>query len=141
MRITLTTSAWIEHEPTWHAPNRSNSVTNETKITHRTAAWHRWLWGTLLAAGVSSAGAWERLVDVGGHRLRIECIGQGRPAAVLDHGLGGSASDWRALPKYAATIAPAMAQVSQGRTPDPAAASPPSCARCCLAPAFQVPTY
>lgn len=70
-------------------------MTNETKITHRTAAWRRWLWGTLLAAGVSSAGAWERLVDVGGHRLRIECIGQGRPAVVLDHGLGGSASDWR----------------------------------------------
>ncbi|MGH8565698.1 MAG: alpha/beta fold hydrolase [Gammaproteobacteria bacterium] len=63
--------------------------------TPRTAAWRRWLCGTLLAAGVSSAGAWERLVDVGGHRLRIECIGQGRPAVVLDHGLGGSASDWR----------------------------------------------
>ena len=95
MRITLTTSAWIEHEPTWHAPNRSNSVTGETKITHRTAVWRRWLCGTLLAAGVSSVCAWERLVDVGGHRLRIECIGQGRPAVVLDHGLGGSASDWR----------------------------------------------
>ncbi len=70
-------------------------MTNETKITHRTAAWRRCLWGLLLAAGVSSACAWERLVDVGGHRLRIECIGQGRPAAILDHGLGGSASDWR----------------------------------------------
>jgi len=70
-------------------------VTDETKIIHRTAAWRCWLWVALLAAGVSSARAWERLVDVGGHRLHIECIGQGRPAAVLDHGLGGSASDWR----------------------------------------------
>jgi len=36
----------------------------------------------------------EQLIDVGGHRLRIGCQGEGSPAVILDHGLGGSSSDW-----------------------------------------------
>ncbi len=70
-------------------------MTHETTITRQTGAWLRWMAGALLAACVSSVCAWERLVEVGGHRLRIECSGQGHPAVVLDHGLGGSAGDWR----------------------------------------------
>lgn len=31
-----------------------------------------------------------RMVDVGGHRLHIWCIGSGDPVVVLDAGLGGS---------------------------------------------------
>jgi pimeloyl-ACP methyl ester carboxylesterase len=35
----------------------------------------------------------DRLVDVGGHRLNIRCIGSGSPTVVLEPGLGESASD------------------------------------------------
>src|SRR5688500_18438562 len=35
-----------------------------------------------------------RLVDVGGYRLHIQCVGAGSPTVVLDAGLGGSSLDW-----------------------------------------------
>ena len=35
-----------------------------------------------------------RLVDVGGYRLHIQCVGTGSPAVVLDAGLGGMSLDW-----------------------------------------------
>jgi pimeloyl-ACP methyl ester carboxylesterase len=34
------------------------------------------------------------LVDIGGYRLHITCIGQGSPTVILDAGLGGSSLDW-----------------------------------------------
>ncbi len=36
----------------------------------------------------------ERLVDVGGHRMHLDCRGMGAPAVVMDAGLGGSSLDW-----------------------------------------------
>ena len=35
-----------------------------------------------------------RLVDVGGYRLHIQCVGSGSPTVVLDAGLGGASLDW-----------------------------------------------
>src|SRR5215212_4388495 len=35
-----------------------------------------------------------QLVDVGGSRLHIQCVGAGSPTVVLDAGLGGSSLDW-----------------------------------------------
>jgi pimeloyl-ACP methyl ester carboxylesterase len=35
-----------------------------------------------------------QLVDVGGYRLHIQCIGAGSPTVVLDAGLGGTSLDW-----------------------------------------------
>jgi pimeloyl-ACP methyl ester carboxylesterase len=34
------------------------------------------------------------LVDIGGYRLHVWCIGTGAPAVILDTGLGGSSADW-----------------------------------------------
>jgi pimeloyl-ACP methyl ester carboxylesterase len=34
------------------------------------------------------------MVDVGGHRLHIHCVGQGGPTVVLDAGTGGMSADW-----------------------------------------------
>jgi pimeloyl-ACP methyl ester carboxylesterase len=34
------------------------------------------------------------LVDIGGYRLHLWCIGNGAPAVILDTGLGGSTADW-----------------------------------------------
>ena len=42
------------------------------------------------------------MIDVGGHRLYIECTGSGGPAVILQAGLGASSSSW-------AGIAPAVA--------------------------------
>jgi pimeloyl-ACP methyl ester carboxylesterase len=36
----------------------------------------------------------DQLIDVGGHRLYLECEGTGVPAVVMDAGLGGSSLDW-----------------------------------------------
>lgn len=35
-----------------------------------------------------------RLVDVGGYRLHLYCVGEGTPTVVLDAGLGGGVLDW-----------------------------------------------
>ncbi len=35
-----------------------------------------------------------QLVDVGGHRLHIWCVGSGTPTVVLETGLGGMSADW-----------------------------------------------
>src|SRR6478752_506274 len=35
-----------------------------------------------------------RMVDVGGYRLQIHCVGTGSPTVVLDAGLGGTSLDW-----------------------------------------------
>ncbi|MCC7360607.1 MAG: alpha/beta hydrolase [Anaerolineales bacterium] len=35
-----------------------------------------------------------QMVDVGGYRLHIQCVGTGGPTVVLDAGLGGTSLDW-----------------------------------------------
>jgi len=56
------------------------------------------------AAGPNSAAAGGRMIDVGGHRLYIECTGSGGPAVVLQSGLGESSSYWaRIVPTVAAS--------------------------------------
>jgi pimeloyl-ACP methyl ester carboxylesterase len=55
------------------------------------------------ATAVAQAGA-GKMIDVGGHRLYIECTGSGGPAVILQAGLGASSSSWAAIaPRIAAT--------------------------------------
>jgi pimeloyl-ACP methyl ester carboxylesterase len=50
------------------------------------------------------AGAEGQMVDVGGHRLFVSCIGEGSPTVVLEAGLGaGSAGFARITPEVAST--------------------------------------
>jgi pimeloyl-ACP methyl ester carboxylesterase len=60
---------------------------------------------TISAATASSAPtATGRMIDVGGHRLYIECTGAGGPAVILQAGLGASSASWAGIaPKVAAT--------------------------------------
>jgi pimeloyl-ACP methyl ester carboxylesterase len=51
--------------------------------------------------------AGDRLIDVGGHRLNIRCVGTGSPAVVLETGLGESAS---AIARW---IAPQVARTTR----------------------------
>jgi pimeloyl-ACP methyl ester carboxylesterase len=43
-----------------------------------------------------------RLVDIGGRRMQLYCIGQGSPTVILEAGIGGLLSSWR-------TVQPAVA--------------------------------
>ena len=43
-----------------------------------------------------------QLVDVGGYRLHLHCIGQGSPTVVLDAGLGAFSLDWGAVQPHIA---------------------------------------
>jgi pimeloyl-ACP methyl ester carboxylesterase len=35
-----------------------------------------------------------QLVDIGGHRLHLWCVGDGEPVVILDNGLGGTTAGW-----------------------------------------------
>lgn len=44
-----------------------------------------------------------QLVDIGGHRLHLNCVGEGSPTVVLDAGLGAFSLDWGAIQPQIAT--------------------------------------
>ena len=46
------------------------------------------------------------MVDVGGHRLHIDCIGQGSPTVILESGLGTMSADW-------ANVQPEVAKITR----------------------------
>ena len=46
------------------------------------------------ATGRTAQSASGQMIDVGDHRLYIECHGSGSPVVVLQVGLGGTAADW-----------------------------------------------
>jgi pimeloyl-ACP methyl ester carboxylesterase len=61
-------------------------------------------WQTMSEAGETNPYlATGRLVDVGGHELRLECVGSGSPTVVLEPGAGGTSANM-------AWIAPAVAK-------------------------------
>jgi len=45
-----------------------------------------------------------RLVDVGGHRLHLFCLGEGTPAVVFESGIAASSLNWRAIQRRAASV-------------------------------------
>jgi pimeloyl-ACP methyl ester carboxylesterase len=50
-----------------------------------------------------------RLVDVGGHRLHLQCAGTGRPAVILDAALGASSLSWTFVQREVARFTTACA--------------------------------
>lgn len=72
--------------------------------------------------------AGTRLIDVGGHRLSIRCIGSGSPTVVLEPGLGETASAmarWIAPDVARTTTVCAYDRAGHGRS-DPAAGADPA---------------
>jgi pimeloyl-ACP methyl ester carboxylesterase len=47
-----------------------------------------------VATWSEGSAATGRLIDVGGHRMHIDCRGVGSPTVVMDAGLGGASLDW-----------------------------------------------
>jgi len=43
-----------------------------------------------------------RLLDIGGHRMHIHCLGEGGPTVVFDSGLGGMSLEWREVQRLLA---------------------------------------
>ena len=91
------------------------------QVRHHLTGWGRWLvippiavlvliaiggaMETLIAASQpATATGSGQLIDVGGHRLYLECSGSGSPTVVLQAGLGASSSSWsRIAPTIAAS--------------------------------------
>jgi pimeloyl-ACP methyl ester carboxylesterase len=74
---------------------------------------------TVGAATRSSASAPSgQMVDVGGHRLYLECTGSGSPTVVLQAGLGESSSSWEGITPTvaAATTVCAYDRAGHGRS-------------------------
>jgi len=71
------------------------------------------------AAAVARAGG-GKLIDVGGHRLYIECSGSGGPAVILQAGLGASSSAWAGIAPTVAgtTTICAYDRAGHGRSDD-----------------------
>ena len=142
-----------------HANN--NFVNEHSRIAATAAAPNRWVLWTgrillgllalivLLAASgatyeaIMRAGDAKRypppgqLVDVGGHRLHLHCVGQGSPTVVLDAGLGAFSLDWGASsprlprpPAFARTTGPASAGANLARGRGARSSLPTSCTRC-----------
>ena len=74
------------------------------------------------ATGRTAESAAGQMVDVGGHRLYIECTGSGSPTVVLQAGLGASSSSWTSIaPKVAAsTTVCAYDRAGHGRSEEAA---------------------
>lgn len=86
-------------------PDRGSSP-----VRRRRRPWRSlWVMGTLLGLAAACGACYQQrmarleerrypppgaLVDVGGHRLHLYCIGRGRPTVILEAGLPGSSLDW-----------------------------------------------
>lgn len=63
-------------------------------------AWRTFAFAALAFAAGGASGADlplsmpGALVDAGGHRLHIHCLGEGGPAVIMDAGLGGTSLEW-----------------------------------------------
>src|SRR6476619_1203680 len=63
----------------------------------------------------------EMLVDVGGRRLYITCMGEGSPTVVLEHGMATESDSWAAVQRAVAQFTRVCAFDRAGRgTSDPA---------------------
>ena len=74
------------------------------------------------ATGRTAESATGQMIDVGGHRLYIECTGSGSPTVVLQAGLGASSSSWAGIaPNVAAsTTVCAYDRAGHGRSEEAA---------------------
>jgi pimeloyl-ACP methyl ester carboxylesterase len=92
--------------------NAQNTASRTERVGSRALRWFgrglAWVAGTIAVLAlvgasyeaIAAAGDARRypapgqLVDVGGYRLHLHCVGTGSPTVVLDAGLSGSSLDW-----------------------------------------------
>ncbi len=83
-----------------------------------------------MSANSTASGDGEyTLVDVGGYRLAVHCIGEGSPAVVLETGLGAPSEYWAPIQQEIAGLARVCRFDRAGRGgSDPAPTTPRTCA-------------
>jgi len=79
---------------------------------------------TISAATAGAQSGPGKMVDVGGHRLYIECTGSGGPAVILQAGLGASSSSWAGIAPAVATTTTVCAYDRAGHGRSDEAAGP-----------------
>jgi pimeloyl-ACP methyl ester carboxylesterase len=81
------------------------------------------------ADSAASGGGEYALVDVGGYRLAIHCIGEGSPTVVLETGLGAPSEYWAPIQQEIAGLTRVCRFDRAGRgKSDPAPTTPRTCA-------------
>lgn len=78
------------------------------QIAFRTFRWivtAFWACAGLTACSTEVGGDMEKMVSLGTHSLHIRCEGQGRPAIVIDTGVGDTADRWQAFQSQVAQMA------------------------------------
>jgi pimeloyl-ACP methyl ester carboxylesterase len=81
------------------------------------------------ADSIASGDGEYTLVDVGGYRLAIHCIGEGSPTVVLETGLGAPSEDWAPVQREIAGLTRVCRFDRAGRgKSDPAPTTPRTCA-------------
>lgn len=60
----------------------------------------------------------DRMIDIGTHRLHMDCLGQGQPTVVIDVGIGESYTSWRPIQEALArdTLVCAYDRAGYGRS-------------------------
>ncbi len=83
----------------------------------------------MIADSTASGDGEYTLVDVGGYRLAIHCVGEGRPTVVLETGLGAPSEYWAPVQKEIAGLTQVCRFDRAGRgESDPAPTTPRTCA-------------
>ena len=89
-----------------------------------------------------------KMVDIGGHRLHIHCVGQGSPTVILESGLGTMSADWANVQPEVAKTTRVCAYDRAGTgwsEPGPSLAtpsrSPVNCTPCSAMPGSMARTY
>jgi pimeloyl-ACP methyl ester carboxylesterase len=106
--VLMDLASWV-----WPVALAALAIWMFTEMRRQLGGRGRWLVGGLITAllliavagGLTTVGAAMtpravgsgQLVDVGGRRLYLECTGSGRPAVILQAGLGNSATAWERI--------------------------------------------
>ena len=80
------------------------------------------------ADSTASGDGQHTLIDVGGYRLAIRCIGEGSPTVVLETGLGAPSENWAPIQQEIAGLTRVCRFDRAGRAKSDPAPTPRTCA-------------
>ncbi len=90
--------------------------------------WQLEVWRRLSEDSTAAGAGEHSLVDVGGYRLALHCLGEGGPTVVLETGLGAPSEDWMPVQQAIARFTRVCRFDRAGRGQSDAAPTPRTCA-------------